>query len=171
MHTSRRSLIVGAAAASLLAPAAPALAIVPDHYQTLMRRVMGLGWYGQARIRADQFVGGQFVSTMGMKFNLNPDWSFDGLMLETVRLEGGQFDAKSSIWGDCWVIADKAGLTISRMRLIEGDRLPQPYSWGSSTGTFRFYNDSDRSGHFTLQGTLRDDQDGTVIEVQLSDMD
>lgn len=155
----------------MLAPAAPALAIVPDRYQTLMRRVMGLGWIGRARIQSDQFEGGQFISTMGMKFNLNPDWSFDGLMLETVRIEGGQYEARSTIWGDCWVIADKAGLSISRMRLIEGDRLPQPYSWGSSTGTFRFYNDSERDGHFTLQGTLRDDQDGTLIEVQLNDMD
>lgn len=171
MESTRRSFIAGASAAALLGIAAPIRAIVPDRYQTLMRRVMGLGWYGQGMIRSDQFVGGQFISTIGMKFNLNSDWSFDGIMLETIRIENSKYEAQSTIWGDCWVIADKAGLTISKMRLDEGSRLPQPYTWGSSKGEFRFYNDSERPGRFALSGKLRDVQDGTIIEVQLNDMD
>ena len=168
---TRRCAILGATAASLLAPAAPAAAIVPEPYHALMRRVMGLTWAGQSRTPSNQFEGGEFVSGVGMQFRLDPDWSFEGTMFEVMKLEGSEYKGVYAITGECWVIADKAGLSIYRMKVLSGTPLPAPYEWSTSKGEFRFYNDSDRPGHFTMQGMLTDDVDRTQFRVELTDRD
>ena len=171
VQTTRRSLIVGATAASLLAPAAPALAIVPDRYHSLMQRIMGLTWIGQGRTPSDRFKSGQFVMAIGMSFSLNSDWSYDGKMIEKVNLEGSVYESHSLISGECWVIGDEAGVSIYKMRYVRQDPLPAPFGWGTSKGDFRLYNDSQRKGRFTMQGVLTDDIDGTRIQVNLIDAD
>lgn len=169
--TTRRSLIAGAAAAGLLAPVAPARAIVPEPYHTLMRRVMGLVWIGTSRTPSDRFASGQFISRIAMQFDLANDWSFTGQMVEKATIEGRDYTGELTISGECWVIGDAAGLSIYKMKVIRGTPLPEPFAWGTSKGDFRFYNDSDRKGRFTLQGVLTDDNDRTQFTVSLIDAD
>lgn len=171
--TTRRSLIAGAgaAAAGLLAPLSPAHAIVPDRYHTLMRRVMGMTWGGTSRTSSDQFETGQFVSRIAMAFELAIDWSFTGHMIEKANIEGKDYQGEMAISGECWVIGDKAGLSIYKMQVLRGTPLPDPFTWGTSRGDFRFYNDSNRPGRFTLQGVLIDDADRTQYTVSLVDSD
>jgi hypothetical protein len=57
------------------------------------------------------------------------------------------------------------------MKVLSGTPLPAPYEWSTSKGEFRFYNDSDRPGHFTMQGMLTDDVDRTQFRVELTDRD
>ena len=171
MQITRRSLIAGAGATTLLFGAVPARAIVPERYHTLMRRVMGLTWVGQGRIPSDRFERGVFVAAIGMSFTLNTDWSFTGAMVEKANIEGSIYEGFSDISGECWVIGDEAGLSIYRMRHVKGTPLPAPYTWGTSKGDFRFFNDSQRKGRFTMQGVLIDDADGSRVQVNLIDAD
>ncbi|WP_374530244.1 hypothetical protein [Novosphingobium sp.] len=171
MLLNRRAMIAGSAAAALLAPAAPASAIVQDRFQTLMRRVMGMTWIGTARTRSDQFVGGEFVSAIGMKFALAEDWSYRGIMMEQLNLDNSTYTGKFEISGECWTIGDDAGVSIYNMRLIEGSPLPSPYSWGPSKADMKFYNDSSRPGKFSLQGIMTSLEDGTKFTIALSNSD
>ncbi len=169
MLTTRRSILAGATAAALFSPTAPAAAIVQDRFHTLMRKVMGLTWIGQARTRSDQFAGGEFVSAIGMKFQLADDWSYRGIMMEQLNLEDTDYTGKFEISGECWTIGDDAGVSIYRMRLIDGTPLPSPMSWGTSTADMRFHNDSARPGHFALQGIMTSQGDGTKFRLNLTD--
>lgn len=171
MQTSRRSFVAGAAAATLLARAAPAAAIVPEKYHDLMRRLMGLTWIGQSRTRSDQFAGGYFNVAIGFSFTLNTDWSFEGAMVEKFELSGRKYEGFSRIWGEAWVIGSDVGMSIYRSQPFKGTPLPEPMSWGTSKGDFRFYNDSNRKGRFTLQGVMTNDQDGSQSTVVLNDAD
>ena len=165
----RRTALVGAGALALVMSSGKIRAAVPDHMKTLMRRVMGLRWSGYARLASEGFEGGYLTSSIVMEFRLVDDWTFAGDMHEEVIVDNRTYRGHSAIWGNCWVVDGRAGLSIDRMRNISGDRLPGDVGWSTSTGTFRFGNDTDRPGHFALQGVLRDDYSKTPIEVFLID--
>jgi hypothetical protein len=169
MQFDRRTMLAGTAGAVLAMQAEPGLAAVPDNYAPLMRRVMGLRWRGLARLETSTIEGGALISTVVMSFSLSGDWTFQGQLLEAVQLDGQQYRSRSTIWGFCWVTNDIAGLTITRMRTDSGDRLPGNVAWGTSTGDFRFANDSDRPGHFALSGNMRNDSNGQLIKILMTD--
>lgn len=166
---TRRSLLAGATAAAVLAPATPALALVQERFQTLMRRVMGLSWVGQSRTGNERFEGEELVTALGMKFDLRPDWSFEGAMIEILNYNSTTYRGLFRITGECWTIGEQAGLSIYRSELVERDRLPDGLAWSSYRGELKFYNDSSREGHFTLKGILIDDVDRSEYRVRLVD--
>lgn len=168
---SRRSFIAGASAAVLAGLPSPAAALVQDRFQTLMRRVMGLTWVGTARSKDDSFQGGELVTALGMKFTLMDDWSYDGAMLEVLNYGGRRYSGKFRISGECWTIGNDAGVSIYRSELIESDPLPERFAWNTVRGDFRFYNDSSRAGHFTLQGIMTNSGNGAGSQVNLRDAD
>lgn len=169
MHFDRRTMLVGTAGAVLAMQAGHGLAAVPDSYAPLLRRVMGLRWRGLARLETSIIEGGALISTVVMSFSLSGDWTFQGQLLEVVQIDGQQYRGNSTIWGHCWVTNDIAGLSITLMRNDSGDRLPGNVSWGTSTGDFRFANDSDRPGHFALSGNMRSDSNGELSKVLMVD--
>lgn len=171
MQTTRRSFVAGAAAATVLGRAAPLGAVVPASHHDLMRRLMGLTWIGQSRTPSDRFNGGYFVVAIGFSFTLRADWSYEGAMVEKFDLGGRDYEGHSKIWGEAWVIGSEVGVSIYRSQPVKGTPLPEPMSWGTSKGDFRFYNDSDRKGRFTLQGVMTNDQDGNRSSVVLVDAD
>ena len=167
---SRRAFLIGAGAATLAAGIRPAHALVQERFQTLMRQVMGLMWVGQARSYNDQFEGGELVTAIGMKFELRADWSYEGAMVEALNYNGNVYKAFHRIEGECWTIGDEAGVSIYRSELIEASALPSNFAWSTVRGDFRFYNDSNRKGHFTLQGILTN-TDGGQSRVIMNDSD
>ena len=169
MLINRRRFIAGASAAGLMVQAAPAAALVQERFHTLMRHVMGLTWVGQARARDDNFEGGEVVTALGLKFGLRDDWSYEGAMMEILNYGGQHYKATFKITGECWTIGNDAGVSIYRSQLMERDPLPEGFEWNTSRGDFKFYNDSNREGHFTLQGLLTSDTDGAVSRVNLTD--
>ncbi|MFM5923694.1 MAG: hypothetical protein ACKOPG_05860 [Novosphingobium sp.] len=168
MLTTRRSILAGATAA-LLAPSGPARAMVPDNFANLMRRVMALHWRGTGTFAADWVQGNQFVSQIEIDLQVDSDWDFTGQMAESFNLDGRRYSGTSRIWGNCWVVGSKAGLSITGMRNISGDALPGNVGWSTSTGDLQFHNDSDRAGHFVLEGYLQDDTAATRTRVFLID--
>lgn len=171
MQTTRRSFVVGAAAATLLGRAAPVAAIVPATHHELMRKLMGLTWIGQSRTPSDQFSGGYLSVGIGFAFTLNSDWSYEGAMVEKFDLRGRKYEGYSQIWGEAWVIGTDVGVSIYRSKHFKGTPLPEPMSWGTSKGDFRFYNDSTRKGRFTMQGVMTNVQSGMQSSVILVDAD
>lgn len=171
MQISRRSLIAGATAATLLAPAGRARAVVPASHHELMRRLMGLTWIGQSRTPAEQFSGGYLSVGIGFTFTLNSDWSYEGAMVEKFTLRGQNYEGWSKIWGEAWVIGTDVGVSIYKSQPVKGTPLPEPMSWGTSKGDFRFYNDSSRKGRFTMQGVMTNDQSRVQSSVILVDAD
>jgi hypothetical protein len=165
---TRRRFSLGLGAA--LAFSTSARAIVPERYTSLMRRVMGLHWRGRLRFDADFIEGGEFISQLDMDFSLDANWDFTGKMVEKMQWGDTIYSGLSAIWGNCWVIGNEAGLSITRMRNISGDTLPNNFAWGTSTGDFRFHNDTDRPGHFIIQGVMRSDRDGTISKVSMIDV-
>lgn len=143
---------------------------MPERYTSLMRRVMGLHWRGRLRFDADFIEGGEFISQLDMDFSLDANWDFTGKMVEKMQWGDTIYSGLSAIWGNCWVIGNEAGLSITRMRNISGDTLPNNFAWGTSTGDFRFHNDTDRPGHFIIQGVMRSDRDGTISKVTMIDV-
>lgn len=169
MLTTRRSLIAGAAAAGLFGPITPAGAIVPERYRDPVRQLMAMTWMGRSSTKSDQYRGGEFSTGIMMKFRLNDDFSFTGGMLENLKLDGVDYMGQFRISGEAWVIGGEIGMSIYKMQFLKGDTPPAPLGWSTSTGDFRFYNDSSRKGHFTLQGVLIDDVDRTQFRVILVD--
>ncbi len=169
MFIDRRAVLAGATAASLLAPIAPARAIVPERYRDPVRQLMAMTWIGLSKTKAEAFSGGEFVTALMMKFQLNDDFSFTGAMLEYMKLENREYQGRFTISGEAWVIGSDVGMSIYRMQFLRGDPPPPPLAWGTSKGDFRFYNDSNRPGHFTMQGIMTDDRDGTQFRVIMND--
>lgn len=171
MMPNRRRFIAGAGAAALAGMSAPARALVPDSHAELLRHLMGLIWIGKSWTKSDLFRGGELLMQIGMSFDLKTDWSYTGAMVLRVNLAGDDYEGHFTIAGECWVIGTDVGVSIYRSQLVEGTPLPRDFAWGTSKGDFRFYNDSGRKGHFTLQGQMRDDADGTPSRVIMVDSD
>lgn len=172
MAIDRRMVVLGAGASALLALApTTASAQVPDRYVKLMRKLMARGWSGKSRVDAPGIEGGEFITDLSMRFELGSDWSFTGSQVESFTLDGKFYRGESSIWGNCWVIEDKASLAIRGMRPLNGTPLPSPLFWSSSKGEMRFFNDGDREGRFILKGALTDVNDGTLSRVEMYDVD
>lgn len=169
IHANRRKFVLGAGALALTTAARPAHALVQDRFQTLMRHVMGLMWVGQSRTENDQFEGGDLVTALGMKFSLMSDWSYEGVMLEVLNYNDTKYKGVFKITGECWTIGDDAGVSIYRSELMERDQLPKNLEWNTYRGDFKFYNDSNRKGHFTLQGIMTSTGGGPVSRVNLID--
>lgn len=171
MLVTRRSLIAGAGAAALISKVQPAHALVQERFHDLMRRVMGLTWVGQNRSYNDQFQGGELVTAIGMSFSLRSDWSYEGAMVEVLNYEGTKYKSHLRITGECWTIGSDAGVSIYNSELIEASALPEGFSWDLVKGDFRFYNDSNRKGRFTLQGIMTNRRDGSQSRVNMIDAD
>ncbi|MFM5922698.1 MAG: hypothetical protein ACKOPG_00740 [Novosphingobium sp.] len=157
------------AALSAIGWAGLARAAVPDGFASLMRRVMALHWRGTGTFAADWVQGNQFVSQIEIDMQVDSDWDFTGQMAESFNLDGRRFAGTSRIWGNCWVVGSKAGLSITGMRNLSGDALPGNAGWSTSKGDLLFHNDSDRAGHFVLEGYLQDDTAPTRTRVFLID--
>jgi hypothetical protein len=168
---TRRNAIAGLGAGMMLGLASPARALVQEPFHTLMRRVMGLTWVGQARSYDDQFEGGELVTAIGMHFSLNDDWSYEGAMIEILNYGGAKYRSAHRITGECWTIGGEAGVSIYNSTIEEASALPQGFSWAPVKGDFRFYNDSNRKGHFTLQGILTNTRDGGQSRVNMIDQE
>ena len=80
-----------------------------------------------------------------------------GSAATTINLDGRNYAARYSVSGR---YDGKDGMTL-QTRLTNGDTLPNGLRWCSGTSSLTIYKDAERSGHYILKGTARDDCGGS----------
>ena len=81
MFIDRRAVLAGATAASLLAPIAPARAIVPERYRDPVRQLMAMTWIGLSKTKAEAFSGGDRRAPLAREGRRDDGFSLPGAPL------------------------------------------------------------------------------------------
>jgi hypothetical protein len=109
-------------------------------------------WSGLSQSRTDLTDSGYFVCSEEMRsisYNTADD-TFTGISVTTFRLDGEEYESKSSITG--YVSDESNGITINTSYNIYQESLPYGLYWIDTSVSLTLYEDEDHPGYYLLIG-------------------
>lgn len=168
LSLSRRKLLGGTIALTLLGRGGLAQAYTLQESMPALRELLGRHWSGQASTPTSATQSGELVIGLDYDFNLSDDASFTGTCRITSNWDSTTYRASYDISGNVWGSGSSFGLTIANTSLRSGDSLPSTLYWQGLTGSLNLYQNSDGSGKVFMQGTLTGTVGGDKFTTQLT---
>ncbi len=123
-------------------------------------------WSGYTEFQANYLQGGVGSVYHTATINVYSNNSISGKMKSVVDFNGTKYVSYTTLSGR--VYESSYQLYLSSTLTSGGDELPNGLKWCASSGTLTLYADSDHSGYYILSGKKKDECEGSVSVITLS---